>query len=199
MEAIAYLAERSEQAARRFRVQTEATFGRLAASPEIGTRYEPEDPAYAELRYFPIAKFPKYLAFYRPVPDGIEVVRVLHGARDIASILENDLGIPGGDDETMEPTAFDVLNKAGLIGCLKGGPTGLEGSSPGIFLEDEATGAPTELPRPGSMEASGNGSTTFAEVLAPVWEGFRQTGMSEDEAVDFLDGEVQSARRERNE
>ncbi len=46
-------------------------------------------------------------------------------------------------------------------------------------------------------DASGKGSTTFAEVLAPVWEGFRQSGMSEDEAADFLDGELQSARRER--
>lgn len=99
VEAIAYLAERSEQAARRFRVQAEATFGRLAASPGIGTRYEPEDPAHIELRYFPITRFPKYLVFYRTVPDGIEVVRVLHGSRDLASILEDDLGIPGGAEE----------------------------------------------------------------------------------------------------
>ncbi len=49
-------------------------------------------------------------------------------------------------------------------------PSGMiwrEGRSPGPFLEDEATGAPTDLPRPGSMEASENGSTTFAKVLAP--------------------------------
>lgn len=102
MEAVAYLAERSEQAARRFRVQAEATFGRLTASPEIGTRYEPEGPGYAELelRYFPITKFPKYLVFYRPVPDGIEVVRVLHGARDIGGILADDFGVP--EDEGGE-------------------------------------------------------------------------------------------------
>lgn len=100
VEAVAYLAERSEQAARRFRAQAEATFGRLAASPGIGTSYQPEDPAYAGLRYFPIAKFPKYLVFYRPAANGIEVIRVLHGSRDIAAILEDDLGIPGGDEET---------------------------------------------------------------------------------------------------
>ena len=100
MEAIAYLAERSEQAARRFRVQVESTFARLLNSPAIGTSYEPEDPTYGELRHFPIAKFPKYLAFYRPVADGIEVVRVLHGARDVASILADDFGIPDGDEET---------------------------------------------------------------------------------------------------
>lgn len=28
-----------------------------------------------------------YLIFYRPLPDGIEILRVLHGARDIAAIL----------------------------------------------------------------------------------------------------------------
>jgi len=101
VEAVAYLAGRSEQAARRFRVQAEATFGRLAASPGIGAPYEPGDPTYVGLRYFPITKFPKYLVFYRPVPGGIEVVRVLHGSRDVATVLEDELGIPGGDEETL--------------------------------------------------------------------------------------------------
>ena len=30
-----------------------------------------------------------YVVFYRPVEDTIEVLRVLHGARDIASIFES--------------------------------------------------------------------------------------------------------------
>jgi plasmid stabilization system protein ParE len=29
------------------------------------------------------------LIFYRELPDGVEIVRVLHGARDIKHILEN--------------------------------------------------------------------------------------------------------------
>ena len=28
-----------------------------------------------------------YVIFYRPLPDGIEVVRVLHGARDLEALL----------------------------------------------------------------------------------------------------------------
>jgi toxin ParE1/3/4 len=100
VEIVAYLAERSEPAARRFRVQAEATFERLAKSPGIGARYAPDDPAYAELRFFPISKFSKYLVFYRALPDGIEVVRVLHGARDIGAILAEEFGIAGDDDQT---------------------------------------------------------------------------------------------------
>ena len=34
--------------------------------------------------------FRNYLIFYRELPDGVEIVRVLHGARDIQRILENE-------------------------------------------------------------------------------------------------------------
>ncbi|MGH9438287.1 MAG: type II toxin-antitoxin system RelE/ParE family toxin, partial [Terriglobia bacterium] len=37
---------------------------------------------------FPVKDFPKYLIFYRPIRDGIEVVRVIHGARDIPALFE---------------------------------------------------------------------------------------------------------------
>ena len=37
----------------------------------------------AGLRMLRISKFEKYLIFYRPVPEGTEIIRVLHGARDI--------------------------------------------------------------------------------------------------------------------
>jgi hypothetical protein len=42
------------------------------------------------------------VVFYRPVDGGIEVIRVLHGARDIDNILADELGInddAGGRDE----------------------------------------------------------------------------------------------------
>ncbi|QEH35446.1 Plasmid stabilization system protein [Aquisphaera giovannonii] len=101
VEAVAYLAERSEKAARRFRVEADETFQRLAAMPGMGARFKAEDPALAGLRYAPIsARYRKYVAFYRPIPDGIEVIRVLHGARDIRTALaeEFDAGEEGGDE-----------------------------------------------------------------------------------------------------
>lgn len=89
--------------AHRFRKQAEATFQRLAATPGIGTRYEHEHPALADLPYFPFSRFRNYLVFYRPLPDGIAVARVLHGARDIRRILAEDFGAEGGvDDDANE-------------------------------------------------------------------------------------------------
>ena len=38
-----------------------------------------------------IKGFEKHLIFYRPAADGIEVIRVIHGARDIDSVLESGL------------------------------------------------------------------------------------------------------------
>jgi toxin ParE1/3/4 len=35
------------------------------------------------LRSFPVGN---YLVFYRTVPDGIELVRLLHGARDLSRL-----------------------------------------------------------------------------------------------------------------
>lgn len=85
----------SPRAALRFVDAAEATFQLIARMPHLGTLYEPDDPTLPVLRFLPIAKFRKYLIFYRPTPDGIEVVRVLHGARDIRGILAFDLGIEG--------------------------------------------------------------------------------------------------------
>ena len=65
--------------------------------PGMGTSYDPGHPALAGLRFLPVSRFKKYLIFYRPIPGGIEVVRVLHGARDIESILADEFS--GGEDD----------------------------------------------------------------------------------------------------
>ena len=88
--------------ARRFLVQAEATMQRSARMPGIGTRYDPDEPLYGELRDVPISGFAAYLVFYRPIPDGIEVLRVLHGARDIHSILTDEFGVEENDDDMAE-------------------------------------------------------------------------------------------------
>jgi toxin ParE1/3/4 len=70
--------------------------------PGIGIRYEPYEPPYAGLRYYPITLHRKTSCLFRPVPGGIEVLRVLHGARDIQSILAEDFGGKDADDETAD-------------------------------------------------------------------------------------------------
>jgi toxin ParE1/3/4 len=103
-----YAREAGIRVADRFFTEAEATFDRLASMPGLGTRYEPDEPLYADLRYFPITRFRKYLVFYRPLPDGIEVLHVLHGARDIAGILAEDFGADidhDDDDQADDPEA----------------------------------------------------------------------------------------------
>ena len=100
-----YAREAGIRVADRFFAQAKATFSRLAAMPGMGARYQPEEPLYAGLRYFPVSRFRMYLVFYLPIPEGIEVLRILHGARDIAAILAEDFGVDSGpgDDRTNGP------------------------------------------------------------------------------------------------
>jgi toxin ParE1/3/4 len=82
-----------------FLAEAEAAFTQIAAMPQIGTRYEHEHEALADLRFLPLSRFRKYLVFYRPIPQGIEIVRVLHGARDFHGILaEEFVDDEAGDD-----------------------------------------------------------------------------------------------------
>jgi toxin ParE1/3/4 len=97
----------SVPSARRFRKSAEATFKLLARMPRMGTLFDPGDPELADVRFFPITTFEKYLVFYRPTDDGIEVVRVLHGARDLKSILASDLSTP---EDVPDESATDDLD-----------------------------------------------------------------------------------------
>ena len=44
----------------------------------------------ADLRAWQVRGFENYVIFYRPIEHGIEIVRVLHAARDIAAIFEDE-------------------------------------------------------------------------------------------------------------
>ncbi len=39
------------------------------------------------LRMWPVRGFERHLIFYRPIEDGIEVIRVLHASRDLEGLL----------------------------------------------------------------------------------------------------------------
>jgi toxin ParE1/3/4 len=98
-----YAREAGLTTAHRFHQQAEDTFQQLARMPGMGARYECEHPTLAELRFFPISRFKKYLVFYLPMADGIAVLRVLHGARDVPSILATEFDIEeNADDDPAE-------------------------------------------------------------------------------------------------
>lgn len=72
-----HIANDDTVAADRWVDELDTTFGRLATQPLMG-RARPELAPH--VRSFP---FQRYVIFYVPLPDGIDVVRVLHSARDI--------------------------------------------------------------------------------------------------------------------
>jgi toxin ParE1/3/4 len=74
-------------AATRFLAAARKAYETLAAMPEMGTVWEAENPAFAGVRYFAIPRYPNYVIFYRPLSDGVEIVHILHGARDLRGFL----------------------------------------------------------------------------------------------------------------
>lgn len=80
----AYIGLDNPQAALRFLDSLESRFQLLAASPGIG-RVRPD--LGTGIRGFPVED---HSIFYRQVSTGIEVVRVLHGSRDIEALFHDD-------------------------------------------------------------------------------------------------------------
>lgn len=85
----------------RFLNAVETTLTRLAASPEMGVLLGHGILTMAEMRYFPVDQFRKYLAFYRPIEGGIEIVRILHGSRDISAIIADELHVEADEEPNV--------------------------------------------------------------------------------------------------
>lgn len=94
-----WLRERDAPAAARFRDAALATLDRLARYPLIGRRCESAPSSLAGLRSWPVRGFESILVFYRPVGGGIDVVRVLHRARDLPGEFDAEAEGGGGAEE----------------------------------------------------------------------------------------------------
>ena len=87
LEQVDFISRGSPEAAERFVDAVEATFKFLADHPLLGGLCSCNHPEAHGLRRWPIRGFKHYVAFYRPLPNGIEVVRLLHSARDAAAAI----------------------------------------------------------------------------------------------------------------
>ena len=77
-----YIAHDDLEAADRFVRLLISKFPILASMPEMGLKRDELSPG---LRIFPVHN---YIIFYRPIKEGVEIVRVLHGARDLPPLFE---------------------------------------------------------------------------------------------------------------
>jgi toxin ParE1/3/4 len=82
-----YIARRNPAAAERFLNASEEALGLLAEFPELGSPCSFKNPAWSNLRSWALRRFRNYVIYYRPLPEGIEVVRVLHGAQDVEHVF----------------------------------------------------------------------------------------------------------------
>ena len=87
---VAYVADRNPSAARSLYGAYERTLATLRSHPEAGRRYVPDHAVLGDVRVLPIRGFADYLIFTRFDGDTIEVIRVLHGARALRSILDGE-------------------------------------------------------------------------------------------------------------
>jgi toxin ParE1/3/4 len=62
--------------------------------PEMGVTRDFDSPRLAGIRMFPVRGFDKYLVFYRLSGNAVEIIRVLHSARDVAGLFTE------GEDRT---------------------------------------------------------------------------------------------------
>ena len=79
-----YIAEDSVMRADALIDDFDAKFHLLAEQPMLGRSREELAPG---LRSLP---FGRYVIFYEVIPDGIAIVRVLHGARDLGPLFEGE-------------------------------------------------------------------------------------------------------------
>lgn len=85
-----YIAQRDEQAANRFLDAVTESFERLAQMPFIGVERTFRNPRLTSVRMWFVQGFERHLIFYRVLDDEIEVLRVLHAARDIEGVFNDE-------------------------------------------------------------------------------------------------------------
>ena len=90
-----YDADGGETLGSRFLHQCDAGFQRLAHFPESGTTVRYKHPKLAGCRFILVPGFDKILIFYKALPDRIEIVRVLAGARSIEETLRLSMAFAG--------------------------------------------------------------------------------------------------------
>ena len=80
-----FIANESVEKADSFLQKIESKLKIMAENPGMGRK---RDELVLGLRSFPVGS---YLIFYCPINQVIEVIRVLHGARDVSSFFEDSL------------------------------------------------------------------------------------------------------------
>jgi toxin ParE1/3/4 len=73
--------------AERFLDQLMSSFQALADMPKMGFLCGFRKPSTRRVRRWPVKDFENWLIFYQPKRDGVEIIHVIHGARNIEEMM----------------------------------------------------------------------------------------------------------------
>lgn len=82
-----FIAQDNPDAATRVIEAAFKTFQSLAERPGLGRLRKFSNPRLTDIRSWHISSFDNYLIFYRPVSEGVQVLHIYHGARDIDALF----------------------------------------------------------------------------------------------------------------
>ena len=83
-----YLRQGDPAAAERFLTAAEEMLRKLGDMPGLGRAWKSDNPQLARIRVIHLElPFDSYLVFYREDKHRVRILRVVHGARDILSLL----------------------------------------------------------------------------------------------------------------
>ena len=88
-EIVSYIAQDNPDAANRVRHAILSTAELLGRFPALGGRPSFSATRFAGIRFLPAKRFRNYLLFYREDDDALEVLRVLHAARDAQRLFQD--------------------------------------------------------------------------------------------------------------
>jgi toxin ParE1/3/4 len=86
-----YIAQDNPRAAEDLLASARETLELLSRHPGLGSLRRNTPQRLKGVRHFRVKAYPNYLIFYRPVPTGIQVMRLFHGMRDLESLLSEEI------------------------------------------------------------------------------------------------------------
>jgi toxin ParE1/3/4 len=90
IEHFAFIAKDKIAPADRFLREAQRTIENLAAMPGIGRAWNSQYPRHAGIHVCPMPPpYRKYLIFYRYDDSSLEILSVIHGARDLDTVMAN--------------------------------------------------------------------------------------------------------------
>jgi toxin ParE1/3/4 len=89
-QALYLAAETSAETGHRFLVAAHETFALLATQPQMGWPLRVQHARLRSMRMFRISGFEKMLVLYLSHASGVEIVRVVHGSRDLVAFLRRE-------------------------------------------------------------------------------------------------------------